>query len=282
MAELLDGLVADFVEAALDPEVGVPDVAMLAQEVDVAAGLAPETLARAATGIAPLLEADGPVLYIAAVLLGGLVERGAPAAAGERLVRRLPAWVEAAAGPAEAEATARALGDLSEVWRPLVAVLGADAALRAGVVPLIEAIDAIDLEGAAWLAHLLRAGERRAIAVWGPERSWARRGEVQGVADVLQLTLLVHGGLGADVPAEALACARGDGPAFLPVPVELPYVLTDAAGDPLPEGMELSALADPVSVHVRVRAQPELRPAGRAFATLGATLDVDLGGLSVD
>lgn len=269
-----DGLAADFVEAAADPDVPAADLGVLAQALDAELAAHPERAQDVLPTLGPVLaQAEGPPLFIAAVLVGGLVERGAPPGAAAPLVPRLQGWLHEVA--AAGSGAVGAFQALDETWRAAVAVLGAwpeaRLALQADLPAALAAARAHP--GAGWLVRLLSAPHRRPLEVEAGGARWA--GSVTGVADVAQLAVLVNAALGAPVPATALACAQGVGPQVLQEAVTLPWGLAVPGEGPAPEHAslpELFGLDEPVRFVAVPRAAPTPQPVGRAFATLRAEL----------
>jgi len=269
---LLRGLLDDFIQAAKDESVPAHELGTLAQEVDSAVSTDFEQAAEAIAALAELLSLDGPPLYIVSVMLGGWVEQGAPAQAAAPLVRRMQAWLSSAL-----RGEAASLEALSETWRPLVAILGAwpEARLRAAdeVGALAKSLAPSHPAGV-WLSRLFAAPHKLSVQVVLPERAQPIEAEVSGVADILQLSVLVNAAF-ETVPEEAARCARGEGPQVPGTTVRLPRVLTELDGEVLPEGADLSVLPEHEgrTLVVALRnPEPYERPVGRVFATLKASL----------
>lgn len=272
MSALALGLLADFVQAAQDDEVPMSDLGVLAAELDAAAG--PKPPADLAAGLRPVLEADGPALFVAAVLLGGWVERGADPRAAAPLLDRLPGWITAAAGHAPEAAVT-----LEQVWRPAVAALGAwpegRARLEARAGEALRVLASAH-PGAAWLRRLLDAARTVTLRLVVPDLGVDTRATAVGIADLLQLSVLVNAAF-EDLDPEAVACARGEGPQTRPGRVRLPRVLTEPDGEILPEGAGLDGLpvVEGSALVVALKnPEPFERPIGRVFSTLAATLRV--------
>jgi len=269
------GLAADFVEAAADPEVPAADLGVLAQELDAEVAAHPEAAQVVLPAIAPLLvEGEGAPLYITAVLVGGMVERGASPEPAAPLLGRVQVWLH---DLAEGRSDPTSWINLDETWRAAVAVIGAWPEARAGMQDsLPDALAAARAHaGAAWLARLLAAPQERRLEVEVPARGATLAGRVTGVADLLQLAILVNHALGPALDPEVVACARGEGPQVLPRGVQLPWALgVPGEGEP-PEHTslpELFGLDELIRVVATPDGAPRQRPVGRAFATLRASL----------
>lgn len=277
MSALLEGLVGDLVAAARDPDVPMHELGVLAQEIDGGVRADPSAAVVAAKALAPLFEDDGPALFLAAVLHAGWVERGADPHRAAPWVRRLPGWFEAAAAGAEDAQAA-----LQELWRPAVAVLGAWPEMRDELAARTASARAElgQHAGVRWLTRLFEAAEARTVWVATPDLGTRALVKVRGIADVLQLSVLVNAafvsGFEADAEA-AVTCARGSGPQTVATQVVLPRVLTDIEGEVLPEGASLAALPQVEGapfIAALLNPEPFVRPVGRTFATLTAEFEV--------
>lgn len=272
MRALLEGLVQDFVEAAQDPSVPAHELGVLAQELDVAVGAQGSSAPDAIALLGPLFEAEGPALYIGAILAGGWVERGAAPHHARALVQRLQGWLTAAErGEPEAGQT------LNEVWRALVAIIGAwpeaRRSLKGEASRLARAVAEHHPAGI-WLARLIDAPDALPLRIVVPDQDRSLYCNVTGVGDILQLSVLVNAAL-TELPEEAVQCARGQGAQTRAMTLRLPRVLTELDGEILPEGAELSALPQHEGralVVAMLNPEPFVRPVGRVFSTLKAEL----------
>ncbi len=273
MNTVFEGLLADFVDAALNPEVPTHELGVLAQELNTAVMADVGQLDSAIRGLRTLLDAEGPALYIASVLVGGWIERGGAPQEARRLLQRLPGWLEAAATGDEASQLI-----LHEVWRPIVATLGAWPQMRLELVPAIQAhVQALpEHPGGQWLGRLLTVPSNLPLWIYLPDRKVRVKAEVSGVADVMQLSLLINAAF-EDLDPQVGACARGQGAQTRAQSVKLLRVLTEADGEILPEGAPCSVLADDEGrklVVAMLNPEPFERPVGRIFSTLSADLKI--------
>lgn len=273
MNSLLRGLLDDFIQAAKDESVPPHELGTLAQEVDSAVSTEFEHAGEAIAAVSELLHLDGPPLYIVSVMLGGWVERGAPPQGAAPLVRRMQQWL-----PKAVQGESSSLEALSETWRALVAILGAwpQERLRAAedVGAFAERLASSHPAGV-WLTRLFAAPHKQSVQVILPERAEPIEAELTGVADILQLSVLVNAAF-ETVPEAAAKCARGEGPQQVPgATVRLPRVLTELDGEVLPQGADLSVLPQHEGRTLVValsNPEPYERPVGRAFSTLKASL----------
>jgi hypothetical protein len=273
MNSALEGLLADFVEVALNPEVPAHEVGVLAQELNTAVTTDATQIDTAIRGLSALFDAQGPTLYIASVLVGGWIEQGGAPQGAKRLLGRLPQWLEAAASGDEA-----AQLDLHEVWRPLVAILGAWPEMRLKLAETVSAHAAALPKHPAglWLGRLLAVAPSVPLWIYLPDRKIRVKAEASGVVDIMQLSLLINSTF-EDLDPRVGACARGEGAQTRAQPVKLPRVLTEADGEVLPEGAPCSILVEDEGrklVVAMLNPEPFERPVGRVFSTLAAGLRI--------